>query len=54
MKKGARGPKGNDGICFKLTSDGNYDLDGKRLTSTSDPIDNQDSATKKYAENEIA
>ena len=28
-----RGPKGNDGVGFKLTSDGNYDLDNKKVFS---------------------
>ena len=36
------------GIGFNLTDDGNFDLDGKRLTDVADPVDNGDAATKGY------
>ena len=39
---------GPPGIGFKLTGDGNYDIDGKRLTNVSQPIDARDVATKAY------
>ena len=42
------GPPGPPGIGFKLTDDGNYDIDGKRLTNVSQPIDARDVATKAY------
>ena len=42
------GPPGPPGIGFKLTGDGNYDIDGKRLTNVSQPIDARDVATKAY------
>ena len=38
----ARGPAGRDGVGFKLTDDGNYDIDGKRLTNLADSIDDSD------------
>ena len=41
-------PPGTPGIGFKLTGDGNYDIDGKRLTNVSQPIDARDVATKAY------
>ena len=36
------------GIDFNLTDDGNFDLDGKRLTDVADPVDDQDATTKNY------
>ena len=42
------GPPGPPGIGFKLTDDGNYDIDGKRSTNVSQPIDARDVATKAY------
>ena len=42
------GPPGPPGVGFKLTGDGNYDIDGKRLTNVSQPIDARDVATKAY------
>ena len=43
-----RGPPGQPGFGFKLTGDSNYDIDGKRLTNVSQPIDARDVATKAY------
>ena len=40
--------RGLPGVGFKLTDDGNYDIDGKRLTNVSQPIDARDVATKAY------
>ena len=42
------GPPGPPGVGFKLTGDGNYDIDGKRLTNVSQPIDAREVATKAY------
>lgn len=39
--------KGPPGIGFKLTSNGDYDLDAKRLTNASDAVDDNDLVTKK-------
>ncbi|CAH3150419.1 unnamed protein product, partial [Pocillopora meandrina] len=36
-----------DGIGFKLTDDGNYDIDGKRLTNVADSIDDSDAVSLK-------
>ena len=33
-----------------MTDDGNYDIDGKRLTNVSQPVDNRDTATKAYVD----
>jgi len=49
--KGKEGEKGDPGIGFNLTDDGNFDLDGKRLTDVCEPKDNSDAATKKYVDN---
>ena len=46
--KGEKGDTGLPDIGFNLTDDGNFDLDGKRLTDVADPVDNGDAATKKY------
>ena len=42
-----RGSVGRDGIGFKLTDDGNYDIDGKRLTNVADSIDDSDAVSLK-------
>ena len=50
---GERGEQGLPGIGFKLTDDGNFDIDGKRLTDVSKPIDGRDATTKAYVDGEI-
>ena len=42
-----RGSVGRDGIGFKLTDDGNYDIDGKRLTNVAESIDDNDAVSLK-------
>ena len=37
--KGEKGDPGVPGIGFNLTDDGNFDLDGKRLTDVADPVE---------------
>jgi len=49
--KGKKGEKGDPGIGFNLTDDGNFDLDGKRLTDVAGPKVNSDEATKNYVDN---
>ena len=51
---GAKGAKGQAGVGYKLTSDGNYDIDGKLLTNVSQPVDGRDAATKTYVESKIS
>ena len=48
--KAQKGDPGLPGIGFNLTDDGNFDLDGKRLTDVADPTDNGDAATKGYVD----
>ena len=50
---GERGEQGLPGIGFKLTDDGNFDIDGKRLTDVSQPVDSGDATTKSYVDGEI-
>ena len=50
---GERGEQGLPGIGFKLTDDGNFDIDGKRLTDVSPPVDGRDATTKAYVDGEI-
>ena len=40
--KGERGDPGLPGIGFKLTDDGDFDIDEKRLTDVADSIDDGD------------
>jgi len=42
--------RGLPGVGFKLTDDGNYDIDGKRLTDVAEPKDNSDESTKNYVD----
>ena len=44
---GQDGRDGIDGIGFKLTGDGNYDIDGKRLTNLAESVDDNDAVTLK-------
>ena len=41
------GQAGRDGIGFKLTGDGNYDIDGKRLTNVAESVDDNDAVSLK-------
>ena len=42
-----RGSAGRDGIGFKLTADGNFDIDGKRLTNLAESVDDNDAVSLK-------
>ena len=50
---GERGEQGLPGNGYKLTDDGNFDIDGKRLTDVSLPVDGRDATTKAYVDGEI-
>ena len=39
--------RGLPGVGFKLTDDGNYDIDGKRLTNVADSTDDNDAVNLK-------
>ena len=43
---GGKGPRGATGAGFKLTSDGNYDLENKKLTNVADATNNDEAVTK--------
>ena len=45
--KGQKGDPGLPGIGFKLTDDGDFDIDAKRLTDLGEPIEDGDDATTK-------
>ena len=49
-ERGPPGPAGKDDIGFELRDKGNYDIDGKRLTDLSKPVDGTDAATKAYVD----
>ena len=46
--------KGLPGVGFKLTDDGDYDIQNKKLTNVSEPHDNNDGSTKKYVDSEVS
>ena len=46
----AKGIQGAPGVGFSLTTDGNYDMNKKRLTNVGAPSANTDAATKKYVD----
>ena len=46
----AKGLQGAPGVGFNLTSDGNYDMVGKKLTNVGNPTDDKDAASKKYVD----
>ena len=48
--QGPVGPKGPPGPGFKFTRDGNFNVDGKRLTNVGAPTDDDDTTTKKYVD----
>ena len=43
---GGKGPRGATGAGFKLTSDGNYDLENKKLTNVADAAKQDDAVIK--------
>ena len=45
-KEGVAGKPGRPGIGFKLTRDGNFDLDNKKLTNVGDATDGNEAVTK--------
>ena len=47
---GVRGEQGLPGIGFKLTDDGDFDIDSKRLTDVGKPTENSDATTKAYVD----
>ena len=46
----ARGIQSAPGVGFSLTTDGNYDMNKKKLTNVGEPSANTDAATKKYVD----
>ena len=46
----ARGLQGAPGVGFHLTSDGDYDMLGKKLTNLGEPTAKTDAATKNYVD----
>ena len=47
-----QGLRGIPGVGFNLTDDGNYNIDGKRLTNVGEPTGDGDATTKAYFESE--
>ena len=47
----ARGIQGAPGVGFNLTTDGNYDMIGKKLTNVGDGTDPSDAVTRKQLDN---
>ena len=51
---GLPGQKGDPGIGFKLTADGNFNIDGKLLTNVAGPVNGDDATNKNYVDAENA
>ena len=47
---GVPGQKGDPGIGFKLTADGNFNIDGKLLTNMAGPVNGDDATNKNYVD----
>ena len=45
--KGQPGPPGPSGVGYKLTADGNFDIDTKRLTNLAESVDDNDAVSLK-------
>ena len=45
---------GLPGVGFKLTDDGDYDMENKKLRNVAEPQSNNDSSTKRYVDNEVS
>ena len=45
-KCGGKGPRGPAGAGFKLTSDGNFNLENKKLTNVADATQQNEAVTK--------
>ena len=45
--------KGLPGVGFKLTDDGDYDIQNKKLRNVADPQANSDASTKSYVDSEV-
>ena len=50
---GPAGPQGPPGPGFKKTSDGNYDVEDKKLTNLQKCVDEKDAANKKYVDDQF-
>ena len=48
--QGRQGKQGLPGIGFKLTPEGNFNIDDKRLVNVAKPEEDADAVIKKYAE----
>ena len=51
---GLPGQKGDPGIGFKLTDNGNFNIDGKLLTNVAGPVNGDDATNKNYVDTENA
>ena len=48
-----RGLRGSPGVGFSLTSDGNYDMNNKKLKNVGEGVESSDAVTKHQLETEI-
>ena len=51
--QGRQGKQGLPGIGFKLTPEGNFNIDDKRLVNVAKPEEDADAVIKKYADDEL-
>lgn len=52
--RGPQGPPGPAGVGFSLNSDGNYDIETKKLTNITDGTDDSDVVSKKWIETHVS
>ena len=52
--RGPAGPPGPPGPGFKLKSDGNYDIENKKLRNVSAPQLSNDASTKSYVDTKVS
>lgn len=52
-KSAGASTRGPPGVGFKITSDVQYDMDNKRLTNLSDPVNQNDAVTLKVMQNAV-
>src|SRR5262245_6296122 len=50
-RRKTKGGKGVPGVGFKLTNDGNFDLEDRKLVNVKDPTENTDATNLSYVKN---
>ena len=51
IKNGTKGERGAPGVGFVLDSNGNFNIENKRLTNVKEPINDNDAVNKTFLDN---